>query len=1141
MNGKSQQPATESICNMFDRIRHFIKPLSFACMVAAGSIVGGQTRAPASRPQPTPAIQARIDAARRLPPDSRLAEYRKIIKAAQAVNDAPGEIRARLDAGHIEQSQHPPDPALADYSRALDLSKRSRDPYSESDAECRFGDVESDQGEYTRALEDFRKAGSLALSIHYTQGAANADLDAGVAYADQYQWANAEPLFKWALESYTQMNDPKGIAKAQYDLARCLCEQKKPASAWTTAMAASKSYEGLKSPGDVADCQLILGDICSQTAQLDAAVSWFSLAMENFGKAHQPEGFARAQIDLAMTYEDQGHPEKATPIYVNVLQTLQNRPLTEDAPTAQLGLGLCYTRAGDLDKAVEWLQKALDGFRALSLPTHAADAEVDIAHIFVNQGRYGDAMPLYRDAEQTFRLYSEPWNLAPVQSGIADIYFHEGEWGNAYTKYTDALASCLPSMAEVAAGLNVAIGNCIMALGHFDEALNRYETGIEGFDRLHISEKSAISRMDKGYAYSASGRYNQALQMYDRARNNLKGIDAPVESSELDVYRGDALHAEGRFTEAVNSYLEGLPLLYAARNWDLVGVADLGLGGCFADRHNWATAVLFGKDAVNRLQSLKQNIGVGATEPEPFAINEQRSFGQGAAEAYLGCEQALARCGRTVEAVEAVRLSETMPSLDSAPSIPLTDSETRWSAAFEARIDRVVGVTRQIQSLHALSNLDPDETRLLAVQTSQLSAAKRDLRSFVNSVENQKPDPLGHIAATQATREIERALQRLPKGTAIVYAIPADDCIDLIVFQRGSRAEKIVPVKSMRDEVRRFLRVVQDRHSDPRPLGKTLYEALIKPIEAYLAPGKAVMWSLQSYLRDVPVPALWDGRHFAVERFQNCRFSAALVTRLAEPVSTSGQALVLGVSKPQTVEDPVTHDNIAFDALKDVPREVNTVGDALGANPILDFSLRTFFAGISKRPALVHIASHYHSATVDDRRSFLVTGDGKAISVESIKQLPESALEGMELVTLSACGTASASVPGPADLYPDSLSTWMQTKGAKAVLASLWPVDDESTASLMGSFYRLWRAHPEITKAGALRQAELDMIHGAHWAPVKPMRYAEAHSASQHGQRADSVTGPSSEDSQAPRWPKNLPKYAHPYYWAPFVLTGNPG
>ena len=105
-----------------------------------------------------------------------------------------------------------------------------------------------------------------------------------------------------------------------------------------------------------------------------------------------------------------------------------------------------------------------------------------------------------------------------------------------------------------------------------------------------------------------------------------------------------------------------------------------------------------------------------------------------------------------------------------------------------------------------------------------------------------------------------------------------------------------------------------------------------------------------------------------------------------------------------------------------------------------------------------------------------------------------------------------------------------QRQGAKAVVASLWPVGDRSTKELMQDFYRLREAKAGTSKAEALRQAQLTLLRGG-----KP-NMAEGPQNNRQIVRDE-------EKSPAPAKPlfkldPNRP-YAHPYYWAPFILIGN--
>lgn len=95
-----------------------------------------------------------------------------------------------------------------------------------------------------------------------------------------------------------------------------------------------------------------------------------------------------------------------------------------------------------------------------------------------------------------------------------------------------------------------------------------------------------------------------------------------------------------------------------------------------------------------------------------------------------------------------------------------------------------------------------------------------------------------------------------------------------------------------------------------------------------------------------------------------------------------------------------------------------------------------------------------------------------------------------------------------------------QQKGAEAVLATLWDVNDMSTSRIMSDFYARWVQHPAQGKTEALRQAQLAFLRGTAATP-------------------DAKTGRGLEIVDESTQTRPSLCYAHPYYWAPFVLIGN--
>jgi tetratricopeptide (TPR) repeat protein len=145
-----------------------------------------------------------------------------------------------------------------------------------------------------------------------------------------------------------------------------------------------------------------------------------------------------------------------------------------------------------------------------------------------------------------------------------------------------------------------------------------------------------------------------------------------------------------------------------------------------------------------------------------------------------------------------------------------------------------------------------------------------------------------------------------------------------------------------------------------------------------------------------------------------------------------------------------------------------------------------------------------------------------------------------ELVTLSACETALGK-----DAGGDGLIGFAQaflTAGSRAVCLSLWKVDDTATALLMDRFYQnLTGKRPELK--GPLGKA--DALHEAkQW--LRTLSLAEA------TQRLGTITNGVARGKdqpalkvmvppvEAPADPKEAKPFAHPKYWAAFILIGDP-
>jgi CHAT domain-containing protein len=145
-----------------------------------------------------------------------------------------------------------------------------------------------------------------------------------------------------------------------------------------------------------------------------------------------------------------------------------------------------------------------------------------------------------------------------------------------------------------------------------------------------------------------------------------------------------------------------------------------------------------------------------------------------------------------------------------------------------------------------------------------------------------------------------------------------------------------------------------------------------------------------------------------------------------------------------------------------------------------------------------------------------------------------------ELVTLSACETALGRAAGGEGFV--GFTQALLISGARSVCLSLWKVDDGATALLMQRFYanllgaRPGRSQP-LPKAEALAEAKA-WLRGLHRDEVAELAAtlsggaARAAGAKARRPAARAASEPAGSDGARP--------YAHPNFWAAFVLVGDP-
>jgi CHAT domain-containing protein len=464
----------------------------------------------------------------------------------------------------------------------------------------------------------------------------------------------------------------------------------------------------------------------------------------------------------------------------------------------------------------------------------------------------------------------------------------------------------------------------------------------------------------------------------------------------------------------------------------------------------------------------------------------------------------------------------------------LTPEESALEKRYREIADRLTALAAERAELFNKVNRSPEEEKRLALLDKDITDSNRVFQQFLVQLgeEFTRPKQVARLEQIEESEGLMDTLRRLGPGTVALYTLVGDEKYRVILVTADVRKAYEYPIKSadLNRKVLAFRDVLQTPSRDPRPLAREMYNILIGPELARdldQAKAQTLMWSLDGVLRYLPMAALHDGKQYFVESYRNVIFTPASHSRLNNPVTEKWRGLGLGVSKPQD----------GFVGLAGVPEELRGIirdeaskTSSTGVLPgrlILDaaFTETAMETALRQSYPVVHIASHFRFQPGNETQSFLLLGDGKHLTLAEIKNMGQL-FSGVDLLTLSACNTAVGDRLGDGKEV-ESFGVIAQKKGAGAVMASLWPVMDESTQLFMREFYRLHSVKPNITKGDTLREAQLALLRGQiRGGPVKS-------TVTNLDRGTGGVAGqPRFEtDPKAP--------FAHPYFWAPFILIGN--
>ena len=802
-------------------------------------------------------------------------------------------------------------------------------------------------------------------------------------------------------------------------------------------------------------------------------------------------------------------------------------------------IGVAHKKLGQYELALAKQQQALKLNRDLQDLVREAKNLTNIGNLYDLLGRYSEALKSHQQSLLVARKLNDPEAELRALTNRGIVHKHLGDYEEALASYQESLdlLQSLDSPADKSKIFNN-IGEVYRLQGNYNSALESYELslGIKAQLEDHLGEAATLSNI--GGVYQLSGRLEQALDVHQKSLAIRRELGDRAGTATSLNNLGALYQQLGNETEALVHFHQSLAIAdsldYRAATADILS----NIGILYEAQGEAELATVFLKKSVNQYEAIRAH-------SQSLSSELQSTYTVTVASTYRNLAALLLRQDRVLEAQRVLDLLKVQEAQDYL-GIVRGNARTASGVDFVRTEQEILehhavmqgSAIRVAQSLAELQQKDVEEGFLNAEDTEtrrQLTHIQEDLleqfngfaetpeiKAFltqINRIEANSALPLNNLNALRSN------LAKL--NAVLVYPLVLEDRIELVITTPHS-----VPLRrtiygvgrgELDDAIARFRQALEDPQSNAKAPAYQLYRWLIAPLEADLAEAQAktILYAPDGPLRYIPLSALYDSAEaeqgqWLAERFQVNNITATSLQQLTVNLPQKPRVLAGAFADASVVHTVEVGDRtLQFPGLPFAGIEVRALANILpNIRTYIDdeFSLSTLKPQLSSFN-IIHFATHASLVPKSVGDSFILFGNGDKARIKDIKNWP---IFNVDLVVLSACETGLGGLNNNGEQIL-GLGYQFHRQGVKAVIASLWQVNDGSTQTLMNAFYLAIRNG--YSKAEALQRAQQALLQN-NWSLVSQPRGEERQ------QNAESEVG-------------ILNDLSHPHYWAPFILIGN--
>lgn len=1035
--------------------------------------------------------------------DSAIEAHLKALDYRKRANSFAGQAYSFKKLASLYSEVGQKNNALAAYDSTAYYYELAKDSTSLIDNLLDVGDVYKDDKQYQRAFDYYKRAHQLNVKRGNKSSIVNSFFKLGQA-AYYFDSTIAKENYQSCYNLAKQIGDKSNMLYSALNL----------------GLLAYRSYnynlgerffnEGIrlsieeKSKSDEAYAYMRIADGALQKLDFAKALALYNNAYHIYDSLGDKSQLPSIYAAIGYVYQAKGDFEHGLDYYNRSKSLAYEIKSMADVGSALQSISFAYLLAGEQKKALVAADSALQIFEGLKNNYQIGNSYISLGNVYNGLADYQKSVEYYLKADTLFIAEKDDISRSTCKNNIGNVYFFQADYDKALAWFLEAdkLYARMGTVNESVLITKANIGEVYYHKKEYAKATTAMMEVYNQSKQKNVARTLAGADLILGKICYSTGKLDEAQRYLKEAWDIGQTSNDIFKITEASLYLG---RVYGRKNDLANSIANLQQSIYYSRKtgspqflWE--ALYELGLS--YYNHDNFDSASYYMKEAVAEVEKTASRLFGGAEAKKIYSADEKK------VDLYNKLVASLAKLKKTDDALFYANQSNSQALKEKFEQTGIVTSDKEKSDALQ-KGNELLQKQTAIEQAIAKEKAKPQQERnsqLIASLEGIKKIAEEDYQNFIDELVKKYPDLNNYFSKTNPS-EFRNYIDLIPDSTIVILYVINDKQLFIFTVTNKETGIKVVDLpEDLNAEATRFLSIlknpdnatgtgaivvrasIKDKNvikGDFKKDATTLYNLLITPVEDQLKDKKTLCIIPNSKLSSIPFAALGyldqsNRFHFLVEQYR------VFYTNKIDIFSRT--------PKPQDIETSLVAFGNPDKSLPGATQEVLNIQQIFpSATVYLEENATEQKAKDAIRNfGFVHIATHGILDYQDFSKSYLLfNADGANDGKLSIAEVNGLIKKETSMIFLSACDMAVSqeSVKG---WYISPINAFLINRVTTGV-GPLWQVPDEATQILLTEFYKNIK-YLKMSRTEALRYAQATLSQN--------------------------------------------PKYAHPYFWAAFVLYG---